>query len=47
MFYLKLSRLCREGTKFTHMVSGASVCTPSRASFLTGRHAVRMGEQEI
>ncbi len=40
-----IDRLCREGARLTHLVADAAVCTPSRAAFLTGRHAVRTGER--
>lgn len=33
-----LDRLCQEGTAFTHAYCQSPVCTPSRASFLTGRY---------
>lgn len=33
-----LDRLCREGTAFTRAYCQNPVCTPSRASFLTGRY---------
>src|SRR5215211_4002255 len=33
-----LNRLVREGTAFTHAYCQAPVCTPSRASFLTGKY---------
>jgi arylsulfatase A-like enzyme len=33
-----LDRLVREGTAFTHAYCQAPVCTPSRASFLTGKY---------
>lgn len=38
-----LDQLAREGTRFTHAYSGATVCTPSRAALLTGRVAPRVG----
>ena len=38
-----IDRLCKEGVKFTHHLATASLCTPSRAAFLTGRYATRMG----
>jgi len=46
-----LDRLVREGVSFTHAFSQAPVCTPSRASFLTGMypstvHATRNGAGE-
>lgn len=33
-----LDRLAREGTRFTHYYSGSTVCAPSRAALLTGKH---------
>ncbi len=38
-----LSRMAREGRKLTHFYSSAGVCTPSRASLLTGCYAQRVG----
>ena len=38
-----LDRMAREGQKWTHFYSAASVCTPSRAALLTGRLPVRNG----
>ena len=35
--------LAEEGILFTQWISGASVCTPSRASIQTGRLPVRSG----
>ena len=42
-----IDRLCSEGTKLTHHLSTAALCTPSRASFLTGRYATRMGLAKV
>ena len=38
-----IDRLAAEGVKLTHNLSPESICTPSRAAFLTGRYAVRSG----
>ena len=38
-----LDRLAGSGVRFTDFHSGAAVCSPSRATLLTGRHHVRMG----
>jgi len=38
-----LDRMAGEGMKFTQFYSGAPVCTPSRATLLTGRLPVRNG----
>ena len=38
-----LNRMAREGRKLTHFYSTSGVCTPSRASLLTGCYAQRIG----
>ncbi|XP_037028744.1 arylsulfatase H-like [Bradysia coprophila] len=38
-----IDSLAREGALFTQMYAGASICTPSRGSLLTGRYAIRLG----
>lgn len=38
-----LDRLAREGVKFTDFYAAAPVCSPSRASLLTGRFPLRVG----
>jgi arylsulfatase A len=38
-----LDRLAGSGARFTDFHSGAAVCSPSRATILTGRHHVRTG----
>ena len=38
-----LDRLASQGMKFTNFYAGSAVCSPSRASLLTGRFAVRAG----
>ena len=42
-----IDRLCNEGIKFTHHLATAALCTPSRAAFLTGRYATRMGLAKV
>ena len=38
-----LDRMAAEGTRFTHFYMSAGVCTPSRASLMTGCYAQRVG----
>lgn len=38
-----LNRMAEEGRKFTHFYVSAGVCTPSRASLMTGCYAQRVG----
>ncbi len=38
-----LNRMAEEGRKFTHFCVSSGVCTPSRASLLTGCYAQRVG----
>lgn len=38
-----LDQLAEEGARFTDFYAPASICSPSRAGFLTGRYPVRMG----
>lgn len=38
-----LDRLAGGGVRFTHFYAGAAVCSPSRATLLTGRHHLRTG----
>jgi len=38
-----LNRMAREGRRFTHFYVTAGVCTPSRASLMTGSYSQRIG----
>tara|TARA_R110002049_G_scaffold305056_2_gene501045 strand:- start:6040 stop:10392 length:4353 start_codon:yes stop_codon:yes gene_type:complete len=38
-----LNRMAKEGRKFTHFCATAGVCTPSRASIMTGCYSQRVG----
>lgn len=38
-----LDRLCKEGTAFTNAYCQSTVCSPSRASFLTGKYPSQIG----
>lgn len=38
-----LDRLARSGTRFTQFYAAAPICSPSRASLLTGRYPQRAG----
>ncbi|KAM9766255.1 steryl-sulfatase isoform 2-T2 [Menidia menidia] len=38
-----IDRLAEEGVKLTHHIAAASLCSPSRAAFLTGRYPIRSG----
>lgn len=38
-----IDRLASEGVRLTQHLAAASVCTPSRTAFLTGRYPVRSG----
>lgn len=38
-----IDQLAQEGVKLTHHIAAATVCTPSRAAFLTGRYPIRSG----
>ncbi len=42
-----LSQMAREGMKLTHFYVSAGVCTPSRASIMTGCYAQRVGLAKI
>ena len=39
-----IDRIASEGVKLTHHLAAASMCTPSRAAFLTGRYPIRSGK---
>jgi len=39
----ELNRMAKEGRKFTHFLVTAGVCTPSRASIMTGCYSQRVG----
>ena len=38
-----LDKLASQGVKLTHNVAADTMCTPSRAAFLTGRYPIRSG----
>ena len=38
-----IDQLAKDGVRFTDFYSGCAVCSPSRATLLTGRHHVRTG----
>lgn len=38
-----IDRLCREGMHFANAYASCPVCSPSRASFLTGKYPARLG----
>lgn len=42
-----LDRLAAEGARFTDFYAANSVCSPSRASILTGRYSTRCGVPEV
>ncbi len=42
-----LDRLASGGVRFTDFYSGSSVCSPSRAVLLTGRHHIRAGVYSV
>ncbi|NGP45298.1 sulfatase-like hydrolase/transferase [Bacillaceae bacterium SIJ1] len=42
-----IDRLASEGVRFTNWYSNSPVCSPSRASLLTGKYPVRTGVEQI
>ena len=38
-----IDQIAKDGVKLEHNLAPAALCTPSRAAFLTGRHAIRSG----
>ena len=42
-----LDQMAKDGIRFTDFYSPAPVSSPSRAAFLTGRHAIRMGINHV
>ncbi|WOH38200.1 sulfatase [Thalassotalea fonticola] len=42
-----IDQIGQQGIKFTNFYSAANICTPSRASLLTGRYSVRMGINRV
>ncbi len=39
----QIDQMAREGVRFTDFHSNSSVCSPTRAAFLTGRYQQRVG----
>ena len=38
-----IDKLCKEGMQFENAYAACPVCSPSRASFLTGKYPARVG----
>jgi arylsulfatase A len=43
----RIDRMAREGARFTNFYAGAPLCSPTRASILTGRYPVRAGVPNV
>ncbi len=43
----RIDQMAREGARFTDFHSNSSVCSPSRAAFLTGRYQQRVGIADV
>lgn len=42
-----IDRLAEDGVRLTQYLAAESVCTPSRAAFLTGRYPIRSGDPAL
>ena len=38
-----IDKMAKNGAKLTHHLAASSLCSPSRAALLTGRHPIRLG----